>query len=81
MKTQLEMARIVEAQGADTLMEVSAADDPGVIRRAVIQNTNLPVGNVPLYQAFDDTIRKTGYSSRLDPEYLFDLTAVLIFRI
>lgn len=74
MKTQLKMARVVEGQGAGTLMELSADGNPGAIRRAVIQNTNLPVGNGPLYQAFDDTIRKTWDSSRLDPEYL-------VFRI
>lgn len=70
---EVEKARVAEAEGADTLMELSAAGDLDVIRRAIIQSTDLPVGNVPLYQAFHDTIRKTGDPTRLDPEYLFEL--------
>ena len=34
---------------------------------------HLPVGNVPLYQAFKETARKYKNPARLDPEYLFDL--------
>ena len=33
----------------------------------------LPVGNVPLYQAFCEAARKYGDPNRLDPEYLFEL--------
>ena len=70
---EVEKARVAEAEGADTLMELSAAGDLDAVRRAVIDSTRLPVGNVPLYQAFHDTIRKTGDPTRMDPEYLFDL--------
>ncbi|MEW6428764.1 MAG: phosphomethylpyrimidine synthase ThiC [Thermodesulfobacteriota bacterium] len=66
-------ARIAEDTGADTLMELSAAGDLDAIRRAVLAEVSLPVGNVPLYQAFCDTIRKHKDPARLDPEYLFDL--------
>ncbi|MFO7860230.1 MAG: phosphomethylpyrimidine synthase ThiC [Desulfosalsimonas sp.] len=70
---EVKKARVAEAEGADTLMELSAAGDLHAVRRAVIDSTSLPVGNVPLYQAFHDSIRKTGDPTRMDPEYLFDL--------
>ncbi len=66
-------ARIAEETGADTLMELSAAGDLDAVRRAVLHEVSLPVGNVPLYQAFCDTIKKTRNPAGLDPEYLFDL--------
>ncbi len=66
-------ARIAEDQGADTLMELSAAGDLDTIRRSVLSEVSLPVGNVPLYQAFCETIQKYKDPTRLDPEFLFDL--------
>ena len=66
-------ARIAEKHGADTLMELSAAGDLDLIRREVLDEVSLPVGNVPLYQAFCETIQKHKDPTRLDPEFLFDL--------
>ncbi len=66
-------ALVAEREGADTLMELSAAGDLDEIRRAVLSVSSLPVGNVPLYQAFCDTIKKHRDPSKLDPEYLFEL--------
>ncbi|MEI6519264.1 MAG: phosphomethylpyrimidine synthase ThiC [bacterium] len=66
-------ARAAEEEQADTLMELSAGGDLNAIRRAVLDSTNLPVGNVPLYQAFCETSRKCGDPNKMDPEYLFDL--------
>ena len=66
-------ARIAEETGADTLMELSAAGDLDHIRQEVLQSVSLPVGNVPLYQAFCDTIKKHKDATKMDPEALFDL--------
>lgn len=66
-------ARVAEQEGADTLMELSAAGDMDLIRRKVLEATILPVGNVPLYQAFKETIQKYQNPAKLDPEFLFDL--------
>ncbi len=62
-----------EEEGADTLMELSAGGDLDRVRREVLQAVSIPVGNVPLYQAFKETARKFRNPARLDPEYLFDL--------
>jgi len=70
---EVRKAVAAEEEGADTLMELSADGDLDAVRRAVLAATNRPVGNVPLYQAFKETIRRTRNPARLDPEYLFDL--------
>lgn len=73
MGLELRKARIAEEEGADTLMELSAGGDLDAIRREVLAATNLPVGNVPLYQAFCEAARTHGDPNKLDPEYLFEL--------
>ena len=70
---EVRKAVAAEEEGADTLMELSAGGDLDAVRRAVLAATTRPVGNVPLYQAFKETTRKTRNPAKLDPEYLFDL--------
>ncbi|MDH5525032.1 MAG: phosphomethylpyrimidine synthase ThiC [Desulfobulbaceae bacterium] len=66
-------ARIAEEEGADTLMELSTGGDLDLVRREVMAACNLPIGNVPLYQAFHDAAKKYKNPDKLDPEALFDL--------
>ncbi len=73
IKGEVKKAIAAEEEGADTLMELSAAGDMDAIRREVLNAVSLPVGNVPLYQAFKETGRKYKDPSKLDPEFLFDL--------
>ncbi len=66
-------AHAAEEEGADTLMELSVGGNLDEIRRTVLAETKLPVGNVPLYQAFCEANRQFGDPNKLDPEMLFDL--------
>ncbi|MFN2366531.1 MAG: phosphomethylpyrimidine synthase ThiC, partial [Desulfurivibrionaceae bacterium] len=66
-------ARIAEAEQADTLMELSTGGDLDLVRREILGCCNLPVGNVPLYQAFHDAAKTYRNPNKLDPEYLFEL--------
>jgi phosphomethylpyrimidine synthase len=70
---EVRKAKAVEAAGADTLMELSVGGDLDAIRREVLATVNLPVGNVPLYQAFCEATRRYGDPNKLDEELLFDL--------
>lgn len=70
---ELRKAKIAEQEQADTLMELSTGGDLDAIRRAVLAGCGLPVGNVPLYQAFAEASREFRNPNKLDPEYLFDL--------
>ncbi|MCI5167096.1 MAG: thiamine biosynthesis protein ThiC, partial [Candidatus Electrothrix sp. GM3_4] len=68
---EVRKAKVAEQEGADTLMELSAAGDFDAIRQAILAATNLPVGTVPLYQAFKETTAKYANPGKMDPEYLF----------
>ncbi|MGE0084508.1 MAG: phosphomethylpyrimidine synthase ThiC [Desulfococcaceae bacterium] len=70
---EVRKARIIQEEGADTLMELSAGGDLDKVRRAVLEKCSLPVGNVPLYQAFHDTAKKYRNPNKMEPEFLFDL--------
>jgi phosphomethylpyrimidine synthase len=70
---EIRKARIAAAEGADTLMELSTGGDLNRIRRDILEHSRLPVGNVPLYQAFCEAARRYRNPNRLDPEFLFDL--------
>ena len=73
IKGEVEKAIAACEEGADTLMELSADGDLNAIRQEVLRAVDLPVGNVPLYQAFKETGRKYKNPAKLDPEFLFDL--------
>jgi 5-hydroxybenzimidazole synthase len=73
LQNEIEKAIAAEKSGADTLMELSVGGDLDKIRREVISAVNLPVGNVPLYQAFSEASKKYGNPNKLDEEMLFDL--------
>jgi len=70
---EIRKAKVAETEKADTLMELSTGGDLDLVRREVLGATRLPVGNVPLYQAFSEASRKYHNPNKLDPEYLFEL--------
>jgi len=70
---EIRKAQAAQAAGADTLMELSVGGDLDRVRREVIAAVDLPVGNVPLYQAFCEAARKYGDPNKLDAEMLFDI--------
>lgn len=70
---EIRKAKIAQENGADTLMELSVGGNLDRIRQRVIAEVDLPVGNVPLYQAFCEAQRRYGNQERLDEEMLFEL--------
>jgi len=70
---EVRKARAAESAGADTLMELSVGGDLDKVRREVLGAVTLPVGNVPLYQAFCEAARRYGDPNKLDEELLFEL--------
>jgi phosphomethylpyrimidine synthase len=71
--SECSKARAAQEEGADTLMELSVGGDLDSIRLRILDATDLPVGNVPLYQAFCEASRRHRNPNKLDPEMLFDL--------
>ena len=70
---EIKKARAAEECGADTLMELSVGGDLDLIRREILAAVKLPVGNVPLYQAFCEASRKYHDPHKLTEEMLFAL--------
>ncbi len=73
VEAEIRKAKAAEEEGADTLMELSVGGDLDDVRRRVLAATDLPVGNVPLYQAFCEATRRYHDPDKLDEELLFDL--------
>ena len=73
IEDECKKARAAEEEGADTLMELSAGGDLNAVRQAVLKATELPVGTVPLYQAFCEASKKYGDPNKLTEEMLFDV--------
>lgn len=70
---EVEKARIAERYGADTIMDLSVGGDIARIRRAVMDAVTLPVGTVPLYEAFAIAIEKYGAAVRMPEELLWEV--------
>lgn len=72
---EVEKAKVAEAAGADTLMELSTGGDFLKIRKKVTDAISLSVGCVPLYQAFIEAARKYGSVVDMKEDELFRATA------
>lgn len=73
LSMEIEKAKTAEACGADSLMELSVGGDIPRIRREILSSISLPVGTVPLYQAFAQAIQKYGSPVDMPEEMLFDV--------
>ena len=73
IELEVRKAQMAEAEQADTLMELSTGGDLNLVRQRILAACTLPVGNVPLYQAFSEASRKYHNPNKLDSEYLFEL--------
>ncbi len=71
---EVEKARIAQKYGADTLMDLSVGGDIPGIRQSVMEAISLPVGTVPLYEAFALAIEKYGSAVKMPAELLFEVT-------
>ncbi|NPA84438.1 MAG: phosphomethylpyrimidine synthase ThiC [Crenarchaeota archaeon] len=61
LNMEIEKARIAKKYGADTVMDLSTGGNLDVIRREIMKAAEpLPLGTVPIYQAFMDVTMKRG---------------------
>lgn len=59
--------------GTDTVMDLSTGGNLRKIRHAVIQNSTVPLGTVPIYQAGCDTIKRGKKIEQMDANHMFDV--------
>ncbi|QGR20304.1 phosphomethylpyrimidine synthase ThiC [Stygiolobus azoricus] len=57
VEMELEKVKVANKLG-DTLMDLSTGGDLDEIRRKIIQNSEIPVGTVPIYQVFIESFKK-----------------------
>ncbi|MCK4390366.1 MAG: phosphomethylpyrimidine synthase ThiC [Desulfobacterales bacterium] len=56
---------------ADTIMDLSTGGDITKVRQAIIKNSSLPIGTVPIYQAVVEAVRAYGGIIHLTPDLIF----------
>jgi phosphomethylpyrimidine synthase len=57
---ELAKLRVSIEAGADTVMDLSTGGDMDAIRRAILKESTIPVGTVPIYQAVVETVEEKG---------------------
>jgi phosphomethylpyrimidine synthase len=60
LEEELAKLRVAIAAGADTVMDLSTGHDMDASRRAILKESTVPVGTVPIYQAIVETIEEKG---------------------
>ncbi len=66
----LKLKTAVEA-GADTVMDLSTGGDIRSIRNAIIKNSNVPIGTVPIYQVMVEIIKDRKMMHKMTADGLF----------
>lgn len=71
IQEELDKVKIIEATGADVLMDLSTGDNIDETRKQIIAATNLPIGTVPMYQAGKEALDIHKNLGELSKEKLF----------
>jgi len=68
-----ELFKVDEAirAGTHAIMDLSTAGDMDEARRAIIKKLPLPLGTLPVYQAFAEAVRTKGSALALEPDDFF----------
>ncbi len=69
---ELKKLKVAIDAGADTVMDLSTGGDLDAIRKLIIENSPLPVGTVPIYQAVIDAVKKRGALSKMTEDDIFE---------
>ncbi|MEK7849267.1 MAG: phosphomethylpyrimidine synthase ThiC [Candidatus Omnitrophota bacterium] len=59
--------------GADAVMDLSLGGDLKKIRKAIIKNSPMPVGTVPIYEAASSALKRKGSFLRMEKKEIFDV--------
>ena len=71
IEEELKKLRVAVASGADTVMDLSTGGPLDDIRRAVLKESTIPVGTVPIYQAVVETVRSKKAIVHMSDDELF----------
>jgi phosphomethylpyrimidine synthase len=72
VSTELAKLKVAISAGADTVMDLSTGGDIPAVRRAIIANSERPIGTVPVYQAGIGAIERHGAIVKMTVDDIFD---------
>jgi phosphomethylpyrimidine synthase len=73
LATELKKLRISVELGADAVMDLSLGGDLKNIRKAIIKNSPMPVGTVPIYEAASSALKRKGSFLKMEKKEIFDI--------
>lgn len=68
---EVKKLRAAIEAGADAVMDLSTGGDLGAVRKAIIENSSVPVGTVPIYEAAIAAYKKYGAVYKMDLDSIF----------
>ena len=71
LEEELTKVQVIEATGADVLMDLSTGKNLDETRKKIIASTSLPIGTVPIYQAGKEALDEFRDISKLSKDKLF----------
>jgi phosphomethylpyrimidine synthase len=69
---ELEKLRVAIDAKTDAIMDLSTGGDISRVRRAIMKESAVPVGTVPIYEAAVETVKAHGGIIHLTPDLLFE---------
>ncbi|TAN60077.1 phosphomethylpyrimidine synthase ThiC [bacterium] len=72
LEDELEKLRVSMEAGADAVMDLSTGGDINAIRRAILDESSVPIGTVPIYQAALESGKKGKSFVELGADDMFD---------
>ncbi|WP_163329029.1 phosphomethylpyrimidine synthase ThiC [Desulfurobacterium thermolithotrophum] len=72
IELELEKMKVAIKYGADAVMDLSTGDYIDETRKAIIQNSPVMVGTVPIYQAAKEAVDKYGFIGKMTVDDLFN---------
>ena len=70
---EIKKAKIAEKYGADAVMDLSTGGNLEEIRKAIMENTDLPIGTVPMYEIGVESRKKYGRVIDMDEDIIFNV--------
>ncbi|MGM0498931.1 MAG: phosphomethylpyrimidine synthase ThiC [Bacillota bacterium] len=78
IENELKKLKTAVEAGADAVMDLSTGDKIKETREAILKNSHLPVGTVPIYQAAVETVKSGRGIIEMTVEELFEVVAAQI---
>ncbi|MBW9222079.1 phosphomethylpyrimidine synthase [Methanothermococcus sp. SCGC AD-155-C09] len=72
IEMEIRKTKIANKYGADAIMDLSTGGDLSEIRKKIMENTDLPIGTVPIYEIGVKSKKKYGSIIDMDEDIIFN---------